>query len=522
MKLANVNTTDIKDAVAMGCRTMSSVFNADDNDIPFFGSSVLPTSWLGFHPYHSESHVPGRHLNAMLTAEAVLGIRLEEPAVEKQARTAFFSYSGAVPLPLNRPTEDGKLTNFAPHNIREGFHALYALVRYRKSAKAREVAEASIAAINDLWTPERDWDKQKLEGKYGLKIIDFDSPFIGGIARAIGPLVKYHQATGYTPALRLATVLKDKALDGFFPASGACEIERLGSHTHSITCTLSSLAQLADATNDAALKARVKAFYDRGLLDISNSIGWSPENAKQITTLDLGEANNTGDILETALLLGSWGYTDCYHHAERILRGHLLPSQLRDTSFIPEADNPQNKDSRRNIPARHKGAFGFPAPYGHVPANRKEISFNMDIVGGAVSSLCEAWRCLSQSDSKGHTLNLLFDHENDNLLVRSPYTSNALQITVKRPGPLKVRIPSWVNISKLELRGTTTKPRIVEGYLTIPKPTVGKPITIVFPLTEQKTELRYRDRRIRALHRGDAIIAMENFGTGQNYFDPLP
>ena len=66
MKLSNVNTTDIKAAIELGCRTMSNVFNADDNDIPFFGSEVLPNPRLSFSNVHSESHVPGRHLNALL------------------------------------------------------------------------------------------------------------------------------------------------------------------------------------------------------------------------------------------------------------------------------------------------------------------------------------------------------------------------------------------------------------------------------------------------------------------------
>ena len=36
MKLRNVNTTDIAAAIEAGTRTMASVFNADDDDIPFF------------------------------------------------------------------------------------------------------------------------------------------------------------------------------------------------------------------------------------------------------------------------------------------------------------------------------------------------------------------------------------------------------------------------------------------------------------------------------------------------------
>ena len=99
MKVSNVNTSVIKSAIELGCRTMSNVFNADDNDIPFFGSEVLPNPRLSFSKVHSESHVPGRHLNALLNAEDAAGVSISEEAVEKHAAAAFFSYSGPCLCP---------------------------------------------------------------------------------------------------------------------------------------------------------------------------------------------------------------------------------------------------------------------------------------------------------------------------------------------------------------------------------------------------------------------------------------
>ena len=151
-KLKNVNTTDIRAAIELGCRTMCSVFNADDNNIPFFGSGVLPEAGLGFSTCHSEAHVPGRHLNALLNARNAAGIKVDEDCIDKHARAAFFSYSGPVPLPLNRQEIGGPLVNFVPHNIREGFHALCALAQFRKSDKALDLAKASIRTIVELWT----------------------------------------------------------------------------------------------------------------------------------------------------------------------------------------------------------------------------------------------------------------------------------------------------------------------------------------------------------------------------------
>lgn len=521
-RVRNINTTDIRAAVELGCRTMSGVFNAGDNGIPFFGSIVWPGAELSFNDSHTESHVPGRHLNALLNAEAALGVRVNESVIEKHARAAFFSYSGPVPLPLNRERVGGRLIRFLPHNIREGFHALYALAKYRRSAEARELAERSIAAIFEYWSPDRGWDKSTLEGRLGLKVVEWGSPFMTGIARAIGPLVKYYEATGYGPALDLALVLKEVAVSGFFSLSGEYDARRFGTHVHSTTCTMSSLAQLAVLLNDMPLLDRVRRFYDNGLKQVSDDIGWSIENSGPDSPPDRGEANNTGDILETALILGRLD-PEYFGRAERILRGHLLACQLRDVSFIRDPENPSGEDGKRNVAERHLGAFGFPAPYGHKPLEARAISFNMDIVGGAVGSLCEAYRSAAIREPSGIRVNLLFDHETDEVKVRSPYTHGALSVEPKKSAPLFIRLPAWVPRQDVKVTGAGAGPphRFEGAYLFIPRPSSGKPVTVTFALTPAELSLAHRTRRIRVRLAGDGITAMENFGAPLAYFEPL-
>ncbi|MSP13402.1 MAG: hypothetical protein EXR62_10670 [Chloroflexi bacterium] len=517
-KLQNVNTTSLCDAISLGCRTMCNVFNADDNDIPFFGSRVWPEAYLAFSWAHSESHVPGRHLNALLNAEDAMGLPLDEEAVDKHARAVFLSYSGALPFPLNRQEIGGPPVNFLTHNLREGFHALYALVRYRQSARARSLAEASIAAILQFWDPQQGWNQQALENDYGLKF--WEGSLMSGVARAIGPLVKYYRATHYAPALDLALVLKERILQDCYPTDGAYDMNLFGTGVHSITCVHSSLAQLADLLCDGHLMARVKTFYDNGLWQLRDTLGWSPETTAPDKIFDRGEANCTGDILETALILGRWGYTEYYHDAERILRGQLLPSQLRDVSFIPEPPNPENQDGKRDVAQRNLGAFGFPAPYGHQPVDFPTIGFNMDIVGGVVGSLCEAYREVTRFDHAIHRVNLLFDHETEHIQIESPYTHPALRVRLKRPGALLVRIPPWVDQQELAIEGASGQRALSNGYLFFARPPVNRPITISFPLKPQELTLHHPKREIRVRLRGDAVTAMENFGTDFTYFDP--
>ena len=520
-KLQDVNTNDIAGAIRLGCQTMGNVFNGDDNDVPFFRSVVYPEARLSFSSSYSDAHVPGRHLNALLTAEAVLGVTIPDEVIDKHARAALFSYSGPVALPLNRTAVDGPLRRFLPHNVREGFHALYALTRYRQSEQAQELAERSITAINQYWDADQGWDPRTLEGEMGLEVEEWDAPFVSGLARAIGPIVKYHGATDSPAALDLALRLKDTLLEQGFTEDGSYDLERLGHHTHSITCALSSLAQLADLTNDVDLMGRVRAFYERGLKDISDDLGWSIENGVPEANPDRGEANNTGDILETALLLGKWGDPAAYHRAERLLRGHLLPSQLRDVSFISEPPNPEGIDGLRNLAQRHVGAFGFPAPYGHHPIGVKEVSFNMDIVGGAVASLCEAAQEIARSDEGEHRVNLLFDHETEALKINAADANGQFGIQIKRPGRLLVRIPPWVSAEDVEVQGVAGPSLVENGYLVVDADTASVGTTIVFPPREEEISLEHRTRTIRARLRGDTVVAMDNFGASLTFFDPL-
>lgn len=522
LQVKNVNSRSILSAIQMGCQTMQNVFNADDRQVPFFGAYLYPPpARFQFNNCHCESHVPGRHLNALLNAEDAVGIELAPSAVENHRKAAFFSYSGAVPLPLNRETLDGPLVNFSPHNLREGFHALYALAKYRDDAEAREIAQRSIATIMELWSPKERWDIKRIES-LGLTYFETQD-FIHGEARMIGPLVKYYKVTGYGPALELALLLKEKAVNEYFLEDGDYSVERFKStHSHSITCVMSSLAQLADLTNDAALMERVRRFYDTGLWKLRDEIGWSPESTQQRNS-DHGEVNNSGDILETALILGRWGYPKYYHDAERILRCHILPSQLRDVSFTKDDPERQNIDAYRNAAQRHLGAFGFPAPYGHksIGAGRGEmLCFNMDIVGGTVGSLVEAYREVARFEETGHWVNLLFDHETDAIQVKSPYTNGCLEITLKKSAPLFVRIPPWVDKEQLQIEGSDAKPCWYKGYLFFAKPPLKKTIAIRFPLKEQTITLsgKLHIHPIKVKLRGDEVVAMESFGADFIFF----
>jgi hypothetical protein len=519
--MQNVNTTSIRDAVALGCRTMQRIFNADDDDTPFFLTYARPEPRLAYDGMFAEPHVPGRHLNALLRAEEVAGVQLDESAVEKHARVAFATLSGSVALPQSRWEIGAPRNHFLPHNCRETFHALFALAAYRDSREALEHAERFIAAIDEFWTPSGGWDGARLELEHGVGFQEDSRSTVWGIGRAIGALVSLYRATGMEPALDLAQRVVDQAVSESFPPDGAFAVERATTHIHSTTCSLSGIAELAELTGDDALMERVCAFYENGLWAMRDEIGWSVEGLRQSGggNPDTGEANNTGDILETALVLGRWGKAECFGDAERILRAHLLPSQLRDTSWVADPPNPDGIDGLRDVPDRILGAWGFPAPYGHAPVGLEPIMFHMDVVGGVVSSLCKAFENVVRREGDVRRVELLFSHEAHGLRVQSPYENDGTMLfTATSPGSVAVRIPSWVAPGEIHVDGADAA--VEGGYLRIAEPPVGRELAVALPLEEHRLRLRHRTHDIRVRMRGDAVTAMESFGADLTFFDP--
>ncbi len=87
----------------------------------------------------------------------------------------------------------------------------------------------------------------------------------------------------------------------------------------------------------------------------ATGLGWVIESSdleRDDVNADRGEVNNTGDIVETALILARWGHIEYFEAAERIVRCHLLPSQLRDIGFIVEPPNPGRDAIRRHGASR--------------------------------------------------------------------------------------------------------------------------------------------------------------------------
>ncbi|MCY3896144.1 MAG: hypothetical protein OXG17_06730 [Chloroflexi bacterium] len=515
-RVANVNTTSIPAAVELACRAMGHVFNPSDNGYPYMYTRIWPDGWLGFSPYHGAIQLSGRHLDALLAAEDSLGVELDEDVIAQHTEGAFFSLS-AGPLPCNHSTPGGPLTSVDEHSIREAVHGLHALARYRSSDRAVNAAEALIAEVRRYWRADSDWDQEALQKSYGLPMTARPT-FVEGVGRAIGPLTKLYDATGSGAALDVAQDLAAHAMDRFFMSDGSYDADRLGAHTHSTTCTLSGLALLGSVTDDMRLLERVQSFYDNGLRVIRDEVGWVRERHHPNFHPEQGEMNNVGDVIETALILARYFGDSYFEDAERYLRSQLLPSQVRDLSFMDEVSG---GDERCDLRTRLLGLFGFNAVYGHLPLGKNEVTPSIDIVGGATASLCAAQRAVATTSGGMTRINMLLDFENHAVRVESPYTGKALRITPKTTGDVGVRVPSWADVGAMAVDGEEAGRFIVDGRILLRTPTVGRTVEIRLPLAKRDLTIHHQDHEIGARLRGDAVVAMDDQGAGLAYFPPL-
>ena len=102
--LSDVNETDLVGAIRLGCAAMARVFNADDpHGVAFFDAVAWPEPRLAFSDVHSEAHVPGRHLNALLAAEGLAGVEIDEQAVPRHRAALLMRDQGLDALVLAQP-----------------------------------------------------------------------------------------------------------------------------------------------------------------------------------------------------------------------------------------------------------------------------------------------------------------------------------------------------------------------------------------------------------------------------------
>ena len=496
------NELDLRRHLYLAVENMFNTLDERQAYLPFFHYELIQQPTRLQHGPFDSPHVVGRYLDALGCCAAIIDLPDRPDVYEALARQIYQSLerhpSG---LPWNAPTP-WQPNMAVMHNCREVILGLLALWNWRADPRAapalRRLCTAILTAIGD---------GARFPGEC-LGPDGWTTAFSGILApppattgRMIRPLVQYYRQSDDKVALELARRFATDNLETAFRADGTIATEA-GTHMHSITGTITGLIEYGSLVGDDRFVEGARLAYDNGMRPFRSSYGWvkefrwapwleEPLAAAGYAGFDInrGEANNTGDLIEAALLLGKLGYAGYYEDADRMLRNHLLASQVVDTSWVQEATGIENSDETRygDVAQRARGGFCFGSPKDLISYPEEAYQVNADLVGGSTQAICEAWDSIAEVDETSVQIQLLYTKRDSAMaLTCPPPGTEPITIQLNSAEKLRLRIPSWARPSDVRyaISGSariSAATAIDDGYLALTDLEPGAEIKVWLP-----------------------------------------
>ena len=501
-----LDPVDLFSRIRLGQGALLGCLDASRGHLPYWNCDIAGGDLTMFKhaPYDGEAvwdrlHNSGRALHGLTMAEAVTGERVDPVIIADLSRFLLGLFSAGDGLPGDSDTPTGKRV-VSLHNMREALNGLTALLK-RGDDRAVAPARLMVRTLRGSLDDEGRLHTDRLPPYVGAYT---QPPHMEG--RTVDALVRYYRMSGDDVALETARLITDFALKQCFTEKGELT-ELAGTHGHSINVLVTGMIDLAMETRDAVMLMRARRAFDVGLARFNSSFGWSMEGLHR--NVLRGEANNTGDLLRGALLLGQAGFPEYFGRAERILRGHLLPSQLRRVDAF--SNNALAAEDRlRSLASRVRGGFGIPTPNDLQVEPTAPLCI-YDITSGAVDALCETWRAALQTGAGEVRVHLLFGAERDGVTVRSELSREGRVVVDDRSGrALQVRLPAWVPASEIsvQVNGAVTATPLADSYLQVGGTGAAQSVVMQFPLREERTVETMAGQAFTIDWRGDQIVAM--------------
>ncbi len=458
------------------------------------------------HPALAHWHIRhnvGRAIDALLRGNEAIAKPIPEEIEAALRRYLFASLDNPTHFNAAFSAEEGRLV-FHAHDVREAILALTALVHYRNDDQARRDLDNLLDALGRLVREDGTFDPEVvagmplLEGGHFTEHRTEPNGKVYNLAcwtrgRWIMALCRCYRQTGDKRALDLAARLVGLVKRVSFTSDGKISRDEFF-HTHSITGTVHGLIDYGLTVGDSELVMFARRVFDEGLPEVSSSYGWSVETAwRDPERPERGEVNNTGDMIQAALLLGQNGMPQYFQDAERRIRSHVLPSQCADSGW------------------------GFPSPNDRALYGESIL----DITAGAVQALCEVSGNLATQEDARLNINLLFDNWAGPARVESELPERGhLKIVVVDEKEIFVRVSPWVDRQKVQLTvgGVERKPVFKDLWLVVGQARSGEEVIVNFPLPESEENEVVNKRPYQLVWRGDQVVALSPKGSNQPMF----
>ncbi len=344
-------------------------------------------------------------------------------------------------------------------------------------------------------------------------------------------------------ALQLAQALVEKVFADpqIFPPAN---IFPRGAHMHTNLRTLVGAADYAIYTNDSNLFNRVEALF-RHVKALTTRFGFLPEVMKRQSNIISCETCTIMDYLGLAVTLANHGYPQYWGEVERMVRNHLIESQVREVSWLcSDSSQPDTAQfTWRDIDKRMVGGYaGWSSP-NHIlaacetlpwggPELRGKIRAFQNCCGGSgTHAFFIAWKNAARFANGALSINLHLDKLLPQAEIRcyQPY-QGLLTIRLQETCTVKIRIPEFVKFGEMQVATEVAADaqKISGNFLDLGPRRAGEMIRVTYPLPVYQEKisignLGFRQYHYRVTWKGDTVVKMEPLGnddpTGYSDFD---
>ena len=520
---------DLRRHLDLGVEFIINNLDERQGYLPFFHYELIQEPACMRHGPFDSPHVVGRFLDALGCCSRIIELPEEVEIYDALARELYDSlerHQSGLPWNSAAPWQPDVA---AMHNCREVALGLLALWNWRGEAEALRalgrLCRSILGAIGD---------GARFPGE-SLGREGWTQAFNGILAsppattgRLIRPLVQYYRLAADEIALELASRFAADNLEFAFDADGTIS-EAAGTHMHSITGTITGLIDYGILVGAESIIDGARRAYDLGMRPFRSSYGWvkefrwapwlaEPLRAAGYAGFDInrGEANNTGDLIEAALLLGQAGYPGCYEDADRMLRNHLLASQVVDASWAREADGCEDDDETRygDVARRARGGFCFGGISDLISYPEEAYQVNADLVGGALQAICEAWEAIAAVRDNAVRIDLLYSKSTEAYsLTCPPPGPDPITLRLHQAASLQLRIPSWaprsaVTIQINDMAKSSAEDLIVDGYISRSTLAPDSVVKVWLPSRREKTTEVIGGERCEIDWHNDTVLAI--------------
>lgn len=413
--------------------------------------------------------------------------------------------------------------------------ALVCLVRYRKSSWAVDAGKKMVRALDKYIQDDGlyNWDAMgecltragEPLPKSEMRQKEHGAATVLTHGRVIETLVEFYLETGDEAALHLADRLVRFHYDVTSCEDGSApDVPDHGLHTHSWICMLRGFVLFGSVTRQWQYIERAIKSFRNGVLGMIKESGfishdWSSEvNA---------EVSSAGSVVQLALMLSRYGYTEHLDDAERIVRSRILASQITQTLDLRAPVTAEEVDSVRaidemglldinlgkfpeegkNLNERVRGAYGgllYTHPHG-------EPCPTTDITCYDVHALTDVYQNIAERTNAGTRINFHLDYSDEDIEIGTETGKRrTVRVLLHRAENLFVRIPRWTPAESVTLRvnGSEAPVKKYGDFAFLPVADARKEIELTYDLPERRVVETTNGVDYEFLWRGDEVAGI--------------